>query len=100
MPMEATPFEQVEVAEATKCTGDWTFPPLLGAVTVTVAKAAGTAIAKRHTIGKRRFCMKHFSKNWLNCWDLLTAAPWKTPCALSGNALGRLFSGGSWGLCA
>jgi hypothetical protein len=38
--MEATPFEQVVVADvATKETGDVTVAPLLGLVTVTVANA-------------------------------------------------------------
>jgi hypothetical protein len=64
--MEATPFEQDVDAEATKCTGDWTVAPLPGALTETLARAAGTAIAKMHTTGKRRFCMKHFSNFDLN----------------------------------
>jgi hypothetical protein len=70
--MEATPFEQDVDAEATKCTGDWTVAPLPGALTETLARAAGIAIAKMHTTGKRRFCMKNLSKIGFIYWDLLT----------------------------
>ena len=43
MPMLATPFEQFEVAVATKFTGEVTVAPLLGLITVTVAN---TGVAK------------------------------------------------------
>jgi hypothetical protein len=84
--MEATPFEQDVDADATKCTGDWTVAPLPGALTETLAKAAGTAIAKMHTTGKRRFCMKHFSKNWFYLLGLANNGSPGIACAFSGNA--------------
>jgi hypothetical protein len=40
--MEATPLEQVVVAEATNCTGEVTVALLVGLVTVTVAYAGDT----------------------------------------------------------
>jgi len=60
--MEATPFEQDVVAEATKDTEPDTVAPLAGEVTLTpVANAAGAEMPKRHTIRSTDFSMQQFS---------------------------------------
>jgi hypothetical protein len=51
MPMDATPFEQEVVAEATKFTGDETLEPSLGLLTVTPASAK---LDKKHKRNNRR----------------------------------------------
>jgi hypothetical protein len=62
MPIEATPFEQEVVAEATNDTAPETVAPLAGELTLTpVANADGIDIAKRHTISNRDFSMQQFS---------------------------------------
>jgi hypothetical protein len=47
MPIDDTPFEQVVVALATKCTGDAAEEPEIGAVTFTVANVGMAEMAIR-----------------------------------------------------
>jgi hypothetical protein len=75
--MEATPFEQVvEVAVATKGTGEPTVAPLLGLVTVTLARADVANAKKTRRMQKKAFIMVGTSESverahlWITSSDL------------------------------
>jgi hypothetical protein len=55
--MDAMPFEQDVLAEATYGTDPDTVEPLAGVFTVTPAKAADAKIAEKHTITETDFSM-------------------------------------------